>query len=98
MADDVPCIKKVLHDPKSGHDGLHDYSEMQKSTESCIDICSSGQTCPELLPINCEKFQKGLCNCTDKCEKAVSIVMRFGKTSLTDKPVNCPTAQAHADF
>jgi hypothetical protein len=70
----IPCIKKIISDS----DPLVFHSQANASTKSCISICSSGQTCPELLPINCETFLAGECDCTDICKANTERVMQFG--------------------
>lgn len=39
---DVACIKKILHDPSKGYNGLDSISDMQASTKSCVDQCTTG--------------------------------------------------------
>lgn len=78
----ILCIKKITDD---SNEGIKFHSKTGQSTENCINICKSGKTCPELLPINCESFRQGGCDCVGFCKKALDLVTQFGNPS--QKPV-----------
>jgi len=54
--------------------------------KKCIEICGDLLICPELLPINCQKFINRECDCVEKCKEKDSIYREFisSNKAITD--------------
>jgi hypothetical protein len=76
------CIKNLLPGQSLGF-----HESANHSSANCSSICGSGGTCPELLPINCETFKAGNCDCTTVCKKAVELVSRLANSKPKAEPV-----------
>lgn len=67
--------KKIIH---SNEDKFLD--------KKCLEICGDLLICPELLPINCQKYLNRECDCVEKCKEKDSIYRDFiaSNKALTD--------------
>ncbi len=45
--------------------------------KKCIEICGDLLICPELLPINCQKYLNRECDCLEKCKEKDKIYREF---------------------
>lgn len=54
--------------------------------KKCIEICGDLLICPELLPINCQKYINRECDCVEKCKEKDTIYREFisSNKAITD--------------
>jgi hypothetical protein len=63
------ALKKIIRNDNKIEENILD--------KKCIEICGDLLICPELLPINCQKYLRQDCDCIEKCKEKDSIYRDF---------------------